>query len=143
MTSQPHPAAVAPIGAIRSFHAHVYFATAGEREAAASLRERVSERFAVQLGRWHEAPVGPHSAAMYQIAFDTDVFATFVPWLMLNRGALTILVHPNTLAPWADHLHHALWLGSPLPLRDEVLPRQTDAAMESAVVPNTIPTLRP
>jgi len=143
MTPHPHPAAAASIGAIRSFHAHVYFAGPAERDAAATLRQHVAERFVVQLGRWHEVPVGPHSAPMYQIAFDTGVFAALVPWLMLNRGALTILVHPNTLAPWADHLHHALWLGSPLPLRDAVLPRRIDAGMESAVVPNTAPISPP
>ena len=78
---------------------------------AEALRARIAERFSVQLGRWHDVPVGPHTAAMYQVAFDTDVFAAFVPWLMLNRNGLDVLVHPNTLAPRDDHLQHALWLG--------------------------------
>jgi aromatic ring-cleaving dioxygenase len=64
-----------------------------------------------------------------------------VPWLMLNRAGLDVLVHPNTLAPRDDHLRHALWLGRVLPLREDVLPLRIDAADESPVVPNTAPRL--
>src|SRR5215510_4496274 len=108
--------------AILSWHAHVYFDPATTRPQAERVRERIAQRFKVQLGRWHEVPVGPHTQAMYQVAFDVGVFATLVPWLALNRENLSVLVHPNTLAPRADHLLHALWLGPPLPLREDVLP---------------------
>ncbi len=124
---------------IHSWHAHIYFDSAATRERAAALRERIAERFTVQMGRWHDAPVGPHTMPMYQVAFDIDVFAAFVPWLMLERSALSVLVHPNTLAPHADHLQHALWLGPPLPLKEEVLPLRIHAADESPIVPNTTP----
>lgn len=124
---------------IRSYHAHVYFDSAGARERAAALRERISERFAVMMGRWHDAPVGPHHVPMYQVAFATELFASLVPWLMLERDGLSVLVHPNTLAPHADHLQHALWLGPPLPLKEEVLPLRIDDADESPIVPNTSP----
>jgi DOPA 4,5-dioxygenase len=125
---------------IRSFHAHVYYEPASTRDVAAELRQSIGERFAVQLGRWHEVPVGPHTSAMYQVAFAAETFAAFVPWLMLNRRGLAVLVHPNTLAPHDDHLLHALWLGGPLPLKSEVLPPRIDEADESQVVPNTTPT---
>ncbi len=46
----------------------------------------------------------------------------FVPWLMLNRLGLTVLVHPNTEDARADHLVHALWMGEVLPLNADVLP---------------------
>jgi DOPA 4,5-dioxygenase len=97
----------------------------------------------VQLGRWHDVPVGPHTAAMYQVAFSPEVFASFVPWLMLHRAGLTVLVHPNTLAPRADHLQHALWLGTPLALKEEVLPLHIDASEESPIVANTTPNVAP
>jgi aromatic ring-cleaving dioxygenase len=129
-----------PIASIHSWHAHIYFDPA-TRAQAARLRERIAERFSVQLGRWHEVPVGPHTQAMYQVAFATDRFARFVPWLMLNRDGLAVLVHPNTLAPRDDHLVHALWLGRMLPLREDVLPPHIDAADESPVQPNTSPGL--
>ena len=74
---------------------------------------------------------------MYQVAFDVGVFAELVPWLALRREGLNVLVHPNTLAPRADHLVHALWLGAPLPLRPDVLPDAIEASEESPIVPNT------
>jgi aromatic ring-cleaving dioxygenase len=42
---------------------------------------------------------------------------------MLNREDLSILVHPLTGDSVADHTRFALWLGSPVPLRVEVLRR--------------------
>jgi len=126
---------------ILSFHAHVYYDPPRSRGAAEALRQRIGERFVVQLGRWHYVPVGPHTAAMYQVAFAPELFATFVPWLMLQRDGLDVLVHPNTLAPRDDHLQHALWLGDKRALKEEVLPGRIDAADESPIAPDTTPTL--
>ncbi len=131
------------LATIHSYHAHVYYDPTRTRDTAAALRARIAERFAVQLGRWHDVPVGPHSMAMYQVAFDTTTFASLVPWLMLNRDGLDVLVHPNTLAPHDDHLLHALWLGDKLALKPEVLPLRIDAGQEDAIEPNTMPTLAP
>ena len=129
--------AIDPPDAIVSWHAHVYFDPARTRLEAERVRAGVAQRFRVQLGRWHEVPVGPHTAAMYQIAFEPGTFAGLVPWLALHREGLSVLVHPNTLAPRADHLVHALWLGTPLPLRPDVLPERIAADEESPVLPNT------
>jgi aromatic ring-cleaving dioxygenase len=128
---------------ILSYHAHVYYDPALNRAVAEALRQRIGERFVVQLGRWHDVPVGPHTAAMYQVAFATEVFASFVPWLMLHRDGLDVLVHPNTLAPRDDHLRHALWLGDKRALKEAVLPLRVDGAEESPIVPNTTPSLEP
>lgn len=122
---------------ILSWHAHVYFDPAGSRDRAERVRAGIAARFKVQMGRWHEALVGPHTAAMYQVAFEPAVFAELVPWLALHREGLSVLVHPNTLAPRADHLEHALWLGTPLAVRADVLPERIEPAQESPVVPNT------
>ncbi len=40
-----------------------------------------------------------------------------VPWLMLNREGLDILVHPLTNDSVEDHRRHALWLGTPVALK--------------------------
>jgi aromatic ring-cleaving dioxygenase len=106
---------------IKHYHAHVYY-NAGSRERAARLRERVAATFPdAILGRWHDAPVGPHPQSMYQIAFPRTMLAAFVPWLMLNREGLTILLHPETDNARADHSAHAVWFGAILPLRLEAL----------------------
>ncbi len=109
-----------PTGAITGYHAHVYYDPASRAEAAV-LREAAQSRFKVVMGRWHDVPVGPHPQAMYQIVFGIDEFPRLVPWLMLNRGSLVVLVHPLTDDEYEDHGHHALWLGSVLPLKFEVL----------------------
>jgi DOPA 4,5-dioxygenase len=107
---------------ITGYHAHVYYDPARNRDRAALLREQVATIFPdARLGRWHDEPVGPHLQAMYQIAFAPDRLAAILPWLMLNRSGLTILVHPETSDEYADHAQHALWLGAVLPLRLDVL----------------------
>ena len=107
---------------IREYHAHVYYDPAATRETAARLRDRAGAAFpAVRLGRWHDELVGPHLRSMYQIAFASELLGAFLPWLMLNREGLTVLLHPETCNPYADHTAHAAWLGEVLPLRVEVL----------------------
>ena len=64
-----------------------------------------------------------HAHAMYQALFANDEFARVVPWLMLNRQGLTVLVHPSTGDAYGDHLDRSLWLGEVLQLKTEVLRR--------------------
>jgi aromatic ring-cleaving dioxygenase len=107
---------------IREFHAHVYY-DPQTRSVAERLRSAIAERFSARLGSWHDEPVGPHPAAMYQVAFAGEELASLVPWLMLNRNGLNVLVHPLTDDSVSDHTRFAAWLGTPLPLRIEVLRR--------------------
>ena len=101
-------------------YAHIYYDPA-TRDAAAAVHEQLGARFEVTLGRWHDKPVGPHPQAMYQVAFAADRFAGIVPWLMLNRQGLDVLIHPRTGDAVVDHTDHALWLGHKLELNIEVL----------------------
>jgi aromatic ring-cleaving dioxygenase len=123
MTSSPHiPSTPLNPERITQYHAHIYYDPAHTRQRAALLREQLAQICPdARLGRWHDEPVGPHPQAMYQVAFRPERLATILPWLMLNRGGLTILVHPETGNDYADHSRHALWLGDILPLRLEVL----------------------
>ena len=108
--------------AIAHYHAHIYYDPATSRGRAESLRQRVAKEFPkAKLGRWHDELVGPHPQSMFQIAFPVEMLAGFVPWLMLNRDGLTILLHPETDNARADHSAHAVWYGTPLPLRLESL----------------------
>ena len=102
---------------IEAWHVHVYFDPAGSEAAARRVREGLEARFPeAAFGRWHRVPVGPHPQAMYQVAFAPALYARLVPWLMLNREGLDVLVHPETGREVADHTAHAAWLGNRLPL---------------------------
>jgi len=105
---------------ITGFHAHIYY-NPSSRDTAAEVREQLGSLFLVQLGRWHDKPIGPHPQSMYQVAFPCDQFSEIVPWLMLHRQGLDILLHPNTGDDVADHTDHALWFGNKLELNIEVL----------------------
>lgn len=112
---------------ITGYHAHIYYRNEAEKAEAAVLRSQLGASFDVTLGRWRDTPVGPHPLPMYQVAFAPRVFAEFVPWLMLNRRDLTILVHPETGEEVPDHQTHPIWLGEKLTLDVEFL-RQFDSA---------------
>ena len=63
------------------------------------------------MGRFHEKNVGPHPRWSYQVLFGPDQLDSVVPWLMLNRGELTVFLHPNTEDDLADHRDNAVWMG--------------------------------
>lgn len=141
MTDRPEAGGPRPLSEIASYHAHIYYDPATTRDEAERLRSWIGERFSVTLGRWHDVKVGPHDQAMYQVAFAREIFPELVPWLMLNHGRLSILVHPNTTNPRRDHAADPMWIGPALAVHAEMLPE--DAEIEQAPAPNTTPALRP
>ena len=107
---------------IRGFHAHVYF-DATTRRTAARLHDAIARHLGVNVGALYERPVGPHAKAMFQVAITPEQFATVVPWLMVNRAGLSVLVHPISDDPVRDHDTSPLWMGEPLPIDVEFLRR--------------------
>ena len=97
---------------IESWHAHVYFDEAS-RDAAWRLRERIVAHFGdrLEMGRFHERPVGPHPMWSYQLAFRPAQLSDIVSWLTLHRDGLDVFVHPNTGDDLADHRDRPVWLG--------------------------------
>ena len=119
------PTSTSDPSSIAEYHAHVYYDPQATRDRAELLRARVAAEFPLAtLGRWHDELVGPHTQSMYQIAFPASELASFLPWLMLNRDGLSVLLHPETGNDYRDHSAYAAWLGAPLPLRLDVFSAQ-------------------
>ena len=56
---------------------------------------------------------------MFEVNLFTPAqFGAFVPWLVINRGPLSALVHPNTVETEEErnHTQRATWLGERIPL---------------------------
>jgi aromatic ring-cleaving dioxygenase len=138
-----HPATIVkPLDTIRSYHAHIYFEGPEQRSIAETLREEIGQRFPVLLGRWHDRLVGPHARPMYLAAFAPEEFARFVPWLMINRRGLAVLIHPNTGHPRRNHVSDAMWLGEVLDINAGHL-AEHETEPEPEIIPNTQPTVQP
>jgi aromatic ring-cleaving dioxygenase len=62
---------------------------------------------------------------MFEVNLFTPAqFGAFIPWLVINRGPLSVLVHPNTVDPVTgesneeerNHTQRATWMGESVPL---------------------------
>jgi DOPA 4,5-dioxygenase len=98
------------MSAITEYHAHVYY-DAATREQAERLCKAASEKFGVKVGRMHDNPVGPHPRGSCQLTVTRERFADVLPWLVLNRGGLTVFAHAQTGNALKDHTDHVIWLG--------------------------------
>ncbi|TCD67999.1 hypothetical protein EIP91_011668 [Steccherinum ochraceum] len=89
---------------IKEWHFHIYFhqRNADEHHAALELRDAVLRLrrdgafVAVPLFRVNTDPIGPHPVGSYEIWSPSESFAAVFSYLSLNRGNLSILVHPLT-----------------------------------------------
>jgi DOPA 4,5-dioxygenase len=98
------------MSAIENYHAHVYY-DADTRAAALKLCEAAGATFGVKVGRMHDNPVGPHPRGSCQLTIANDQFDKVIPWLVLNRGELTVFTHAQTGNALRDHTAHVIWLG--------------------------------
>lgn len=132
------PQAPRPYTDIKSYHAHFYF-DEDNYEKAALVRKWTIERFPVELGNWNLEPRGPHVTPSFYFGFTNDLLPIIVPWLQLNSLGLTILLHPNTDNPRADHLYYTLWVNRSQPVNGYGLSKQSNV---EKIFPNTKPTVK-
>jgi len=115
---------------IKEWHFHIYFHQHNQREHAAALalrdavlRLRRDGAFAaVPLWRVNLEPIGPHPAGSYEIWCPKESFASVFSYLTLNRGELSVLVHPLTREERKDHDTRKTWMGPPYRLDLDFLP---------------------
>lgn len=105
---------------IQGYHVHVYF-NPETKPVAAKLRQDILEKFTVEAGGFSDEPRGPHPISQFNVIFEAPEFQNLVPWLMLNREGLDVLVHPLSDSSYDDHSKYALWLGQPVDLRLDIL----------------------
>jgi len=105
---------------LHGYHIHIYFNDETRAEAE-KVRDQLVTNFTVQLGK-NVGIIGPHLVPQMNIMFKTDAFAQIVPWLMFNHEGLDVLIHPLSDDEYDDHTVNALWLGTPVPLKLEILP---------------------
>jgi len=127
---------------IESYHAHIYF-DEDNYQKAALIRKWAAERFQIELGDWNLEPRGPHVTPSFYFGFTNDLLPVIVPWLQLNSLGLTILIHPNTEDPRADHLYYALWVNRSQPVNGYAMkkPGPGEPRVEQIFV-NTRPTVK-
>ena len=117
---------------LKGYHAHVYY-DAATRPIAERLRDTITAKFAVEPGAFSDEPRGPHPISQFNVIFEVAEFQNIVPWLMLNREGLDILVHPLTESSYDDHSKNALWLGTPVPLKLDILrPKYNEGLLPTA-----------
>ena len=77
---------------------------------ALELWTRIRHEFPeLRIYRVWDKPIGPHPVGMFEVDILTPAqFGAFVAWLVINRGPLSVLVHPNTDDPEVSALFHRL-----------------------------------
>ncbi|OSX64892.1 hypothetical protein POSPLADRAFT_1038840 [Postia placenta MAD-698-R-SB12] len=119
---------------IKEWHFHIYFhqRNADEHHAALELRDAVLRLrrdgafVAVPLFRVNTDPIGPHPVGSYEIWCPSESFASVFSYLCMNRGDLSILVHPLTREERTDHEIRNAWIGPAFPLDLSTLPVKAD-----------------
>ena len=105
---------------VKAYHAHVYY-NPETKPVAEKLHATMLGKFTCEAGAFSDAPIGPHPISQFNIMFEAPEFQKLVPWLMLNREGLDVLVHPLTDSSYDDHSKNAMWLGTPVPMRLDIL----------------------
>ncbi|QDS71767.1 hypothetical protein FKW77_009196 [Venturia effusa] len=102
------------------FDIHVYFLQTDPEQVrfATELWERIRREFPeLRIYKVWDKPIGPHPLAMFEVnVFTPAQLGAFISWLVIHRGPLSALVHPNTGDDIRDHTQRATWLGEPYPL---------------------------
>jgi DOPA 4,5-dioxygenase len=123
------PQSVANLG----YHAHIYYDAATTRAVAERVCAALSEQFPVEVEAFRDTPRGPHPISNALVIFKPDQFEHVVPYLMLNRDGLDVLVHPLTTDAVEDHSGYAIWLGNPVELKLHTLPHGRGGQLPSGV----------
>ena len=104
--NDPRGAAPRVPAIIKDYHARIYYDPA--RPASAQRASRTRRRAFPRRG-WTLARRAGRAASALDVSgcVPARLLASLLPWLMLNRDGLTVLLHPGTGDAYADHTAHA------------------------------------
>uniref|UniRef100_A0A915KZ72 DOPA 4,5-dioxygenase n=1 Tax=Romanomermis culicivorax TaxID=13658 RepID=A0A915KZ72_ROMCU len=113
---------------IKEFHFHVYFFQTNSKSVDEARRfwNKIQRHvdngyFKVRLFHFNDYPIGPHLIGNYEVWCPIEYFGKAYSFMLLNRGSLSILIHPLTPLELTDHTDRAAWIGQELPLDTEPL----------------------
>ena len=102
------------------YHLHVHFDDTTVEEALAVRKLAMKRPEVMEIGRFHERPVGPHPVRQFQILLKTCDVPAFSQWLDTVRGPLDVLIHPEIEDDLLAHTDLATWLGDAHELKVEI-----------------------
>src|SRR5262249_738559 len=91
------------------YTAHIYYDPASTRGVGEGVCAALGGKFEVEIEEFRDAPRGPHPISNALVIFKANQFERVVPYLMLNREGLDVLVHPLTTDAVEDHSSYAIW----------------------------------
>ena len=109
---------------MHTYHCHIYFVA-----SEAALAEQVRTEIVAALpsltyaGHLINYPIGPHPQPMFEIHIPAANLEHALNVIEEKRRGLSALIHPVQADELAAHTELAKWLGTPLELRLEYLPR--------------------
>ncbi|KIY48228.1 hypothetical protein FISHEDRAFT_43717 [Fistulina hepatica ATCC 64428] len=123
---------------IKEWHFHIYFHQDNKEEHAAALElrdavlrlRRDGAFIAVPLFRVNTIPMGPHPVGSYEIWTPRETFSAVFSYLCMNRGNLSVLIHPLTVDQRIDHEFRNAWIGPSFPLDLSRLPPLTQVPLQ-------------
>ncbi|KAF2669786.1 hypothetical protein BT63DRAFT_221344 [Microthyrium microscopicum] len=120
------------------FDAHILFSLSSleERNYAKELHTRVRYEFPeLRIYTLFEEPAGPFPMGSFEVSLRTpEELGVFVAWLVVHRGPLSVLVHPNTdgeeeeglNSAVEDHTTRAVWMGDKAELNLDFFTKQRE-----------------
>ena len=115
------------------YHAHIYYDPTSTRAVAEGVCAALGEHFQVEIDGFRDTPIGPHPIANALVIFKPDQFEHVVPYLMVHRDGLNVLVHPLTEDAVEDHTDFVMWLGEPVELKIDTLSHAHGGQLPSGV----------
>ncbi len=94
----------------KTYHLHFYY-NESNIEYAKSLGQEIKKLYQVELGRFHERPVGPHPMWSVQLTLDRSNLYDALSFSIQNREDLIFFIHPVSGDDLKDHTDYATWVG--------------------------------